>query len=198
MIMKKRNLIAVTALILVCSGFTDKRIWVIDANSSLSIQGFTNVNKFICSIRYYPGNDTLQYAEQTSTGELVFSRSIMTIPVRSFDCGARAISKDFWATLKSETYPDMTISFISLQDMDLKKKSEVKGVVDITLAGATARYTISYHATAADQGTLLLTGKHSVNFSDFRLSAPEKLNGMIKVKEGLNVYFDLVLKEVTI
>jgi hypothetical protein len=193
--MKKRNLIAVTALALLCSGFTDKRIWIIDADSRLTIQGFTNVNKFSCALQYYTGNDTLH--EGPDSGQkLLFTQSTMTIPVRSFDCGARPISRDFWTTLKSETYPDMMINFISLDRADLRRCGDVKGVMDITLAGVTARYTVCYHSTIERNGTILLTGSHSVNFSDFRLHAPEKMNGLIKVKEGLKVNFNLILKEV--
>jgi hypothetical protein len=67
--------------------------------------------------------------------------------------------------------------------------------MDITIAGVTARYTVCYRSTIEPNGAILLTGSHSVNFSDFRLHAPEKMNGLIKVKEGLKVNFNLILKE---
>lgn len=192
--MKKRNLIAVTALALLCSGFTDKRTWIIEAESRLAIHGFTNVNKFTCALQYYAGNDTLEEGADPAKG-LLFSRGAMTIPVRNFDCGARPISTDFWATLKSDTYPDMKISFVSLDRVDFRKRGDVIGIMDITLAGVTARFTVCYHARTALDGRVLLTGTQSVNFSDFRLRAPEKMNGLIKVREGLKVHFNLVLKE---
>jgi hypothetical protein len=192
--MKKINMIAVTALALLCSGFTDKRIWIIDAKSRLTIQGFTNINKFSCALQYYPGNDTL-YEGSAPAQELIFTRSAMTIPVRSFDCGSRPLSRDFWTTLKSDTYPLMKINFISLDRRDLRKRGDVRGVMDITLAGVTARFTVCYHSTTAPNGMVLLAGSHLVNFSDFRLHAPEKMNGLIKVREGLKVNFNLLLKE---
>lgn len=183
------------ALALLSSGFSKKGIWIIDAESRLSIQGSSNVNNFICKIDYCTGTDTLQYEENNSTREMRFTRSRMTIPIRSFDCGSKPISKDFWKTLKAETYPELDIYFISLQNLYFKNNSNIKGIVDITLAGVTARYTIRYQVSIKDDGTVLLKGTHAVNFSDFRLKAPKKLKGLIKVKEVLNVEFNLVLKE---
>jgi hypothetical protein len=178
------------------TGFTTKGIWIIDAESQLTIQGSTNVNDFTCKIAYCTGTDTLQYIENSTTRELRFTRSRMTVPIRSFDCGAKSISKDFWKTLQAETYPNLEINFISLQNLYFKDKTTVKGIVDITLAGVTSRYAICYKVTLRPNGNVLLEGTHAVNFSDFQLVAPEKLKGLIKVKEVLNVDFNLVLKEV--
>lgn len=178
------------------SGFrsVSEGVWVVDAESRLSIEGYTNVNKFVCKIDYCTGTDTLQYTEHNSTRELRFTRSRMRIPIRSFDCGADPISRDFWKTLKADKYPDLEINFIALQN--LHTKDNIKGVVDITLAGSTARYTIRYNASQNPRGHVLLKGMHDVNFMDFGLTAPKKLNGLIKVKDGLKVEFHLVLKEI--
>jgi hypothetical protein len=184
------------AALLLSSGFADEGIWIIDAESQLTIHGSTNVNHFICKIDYCTGTDTLRYVENSSGNELWFTRSLMTVPVKSFDCGAKPISKDFWKTLKADVYPEMSINFISLQNLYFKNNSNVDGIVDITLAGVTTRYTIKYNVNVKENGTVLLRGRHSVNFSDFQLVAPEKLNGLIKVKEVLKVDFNLLLKEV--
>lgn len=194
--MKIIKVLMVMALALLSSGFAVEGIWIIDAESRLTIQGSTNVNDFICKIDYCTGTDTLQFLENKKGRELRFTRSRMTVPIRSFDCGAKPISKDFWKTLKAEKYPEMNIDFISLKNLHFKNNSKISGVVDISLAGVTTRYNISYHVTVNDNGTVLLRGSRAVNFSDFQLRAPEKLNGLIKVKEVLKVDFNLLLKKV--
>jgi hypothetical protein len=194
--MKTITILMILAASMAGSGFKSKGIWVIDAESQLTIQGSTNVNEFSCKIDYCTGTDTLQYVQANSTRELRFTRSRMTVPVRSFDCGAKPISKDFWKTLKAETHPNLEINFVSLQNIFFKDRTNIQGVVDITLAGVTTRYTICYDVTLQRNGNVLLNGTHAVNFSDFQLKAPEKLKGLIKVKEVLHVEFNLVLKEV--
>jgi len=177
------------------SGFSDKGTWIIDSKSQLTIHGATNVNNFSCKIASSSGTDTLQYVKNYAACEIQFYRNRMSIPIRSFDCGSRQISKDFHNTLKSEIYPRLDIDFKSLQNLYVINDTFIAGVVDITLAGITARYTIRYWVTVKGNDTILLTGTHPVNFSDFKLKAPEKLSGLIKVKEVLNVEFNLLLRE---
>ena len=188
--------IMVVAFALAGTGFNTKGTWIIDAESRLTIHGSTNVNQFICEIEYCTGTDTLQYAENDATGDLRFTRGRMRVPVRSFDCGAKPISRDFWKTLKADTHPELEINFISLENLSLRNRKNIKGIVDITLAGRTTRYDICYQVSLKDNGTIFLTGIHTVNFADFQLEAPEKLKGLIKVKEALKVQFNLVLKEI--
>ena len=194
--MKQINFLMALVLALIGFGFTVEGTWIIDAESQLTIQGSTNVNEFTCKIEYCTGTDTLQYVENNSTRELRFTRSSMIVPIRSFDCGSKPISRDFWKTLKSETYPNLEINFVSLQNLYFKNNSDVKGIVEITLAGVTTRYTVCYVAHIKDNGTVLLKGMQAVNFADFNLEAPRKMRGLIKVKEALNVEFNLILKEI--
>jgi hypothetical protein len=191
-----KTFLTLISIVLLTSGFTDKGTWIVDSRSQLSIQGATNVNQFTCKIEYCTGTDTLHYVDNTNASELQFTRSRMTIPVKTFDCGGRQMSKDFLKTLKSETYPELAINFRSLQKIGFKDNSHTDGVVDITLAGVTARYTIRYRVSVEDNGTVLLNGLQKVKFSDFNLEAPRKMKGLIKVKEVLNVEFNLVLRKV--
>lgn len=195
--MKTIGSIVVTIIIvLFSSGFAEKGMWIVDSQSQLSIQGSTNVNDFTCKIDYCTGNDTLQYVQNSSASELRFTRSRMTIPVNTFDCGGKQMSKDFLRTLKSETYPELEINFRSLHNIVFKNNSFTDGIVDITLAGVTARYKIRYRVSVGENNTILLNGIHKVNFSDFNLEAPRKMKGLIKVKEALKVEFNLVLRKV--
>ena len=183
------------ATVLFGSSRSDQGRWVIDAGSRLAIQGSTNVNKFTCKFDYYYRSDTLQYLRNHRTGKLSFSDNKMVIPVRGFDCGPKQISNDFRKTLKSDTYPQLTIAFRSLENPFNQNDCFIDGVVDITLAGVTTRYTVRYLVNL-DKDTIMLKGTRAVNFSDFGLEAPTKLQGLIKVDEVLNVEFNLVLKEV--
>lgn len=193
--MKTLILFAMLAAILLGSSSSERGTWIIDAGSTLSIQGSTNVNKFTCKFDYYYGGDTLQYLRNHRTGKLNFSSNRMTIPVRRFDCGAKQISNDFRKTLKSETHPELLIAFRSLENPFNQNDCFIDGVVDITLAGVTTTYTVRY-LVKLDKNTILLNGTRSVNFSEFGLEAPTKLQGLIKVQDVLNVEFNLVIKEV--
>lgn len=180
---------------LLCSAFSNEGTWIIDRQSRMAIHGSTNINTFSCQIGSYTGHDTLRYYQNISGCGMQFSSSTMTIPIRHFDCGSRQISSDFWKTLKSETHPKLRIDFISLQNAPVKSDALASGVVDITLAGVTTRYTILFDMRVKNN-LILLTGVYVANFSDFNLVPPEKLQGLIRVQQLLRVEFDLVLKAV--
>ena len=193
--MKRAIAILIVAVTFLGSSSSDKGSWIIDAESQLTIHGSTNVNNFACKIDCYTGGDTLQFIKNYTSREIQFSRNRMSIPIVSFDCGTKQISNDFRKALKSETYPQLHINFRSLQNLAVTNNSCINGIVDITLAGVTARYSISYDIIL-NKNIILLKGTQSVKFSDFNLEAPEKLIGLIKVNEALKVEFNLVLKEI--
>jgi hypothetical protein len=193
--MKNVRRFLIIAIALFCSGFYNEETWVIDSESKLSIHGATNVNTFTCKLRSYVGHDTLRYFNNYTASKLQFTTNRMTIPIRSFNCGAQQISRDFQKALNSNKYPELDINFISLEDNALRDNSIVTGIVDITLAGVTTRYPIKF-AFNSKNGIILLSGTQPVNFSDFKLKAPQKFKGLIRVEELLKVEFHLVLKAV--
>jgi len=193
--MKNPVVIILMVVLATATSFTKKGFWIIDNHSVLTIHGSTNVNNFSCTMDCYVGGDTLRYIK-SNTGYELSSNRPMIIPVKSFECNTRQISNDFRRTLKAETYPQLKINFRSLQSPAYVSNSCVNGVVDISLAGVTTRYTIQFNVVRNEQNTILLKGVHPVAFSDFNLEAPEKLSGLIKVREVLNVEFNLVLREI--
>ena len=70
-------------------------------------------------------------------------------------------------------------------------------MVDISLAGIVKRYDISYLFTVDNSSIVHLKGDRAVTFTDFNLSPPSKLGGVIKAKDELLVEFKLNLKPVS-
>lgn len=194
--MKSRSLLLILAVAVLNSGFSPAGAWLITTGSRLTVLGSTNINTFACTINYQPGADTLAYFHDASTRRLSFTKGRMRLPVRAFDCGARQISSDFRKTLKCETYPHLDIEFKSLDNFLLNESHLINGLVDITIAGKTVSHTISYRVHRKPDTSIVLVGRHKVCFSDFGLTAPQKLNGLIKVNEALDVEFNLLLEEI--
>jgi hypothetical protein len=193
--MKTARQFVLLMIALLYSGFSNERTWVVDPESRLAIHGVTNVSTFTCKMAHYSGHDTLRYFNNYAASRLQFTTNRVNVPVSSFNCGSFQISKDFHKTLKSDLYPELSISFISLENTTGYHDHVTDGILDITLAGVTTRYTVRFVLTV-ENGAMLLSGTQLANFSDFRLKAPEKLKGLIRVQEGLTVEFHLVLKAV--
>lgn len=166
--------------------------WVIIQNSSLTINGNTNINKFSCAILSYPKSDTITI---NSVNDLVHLSGNLSLNVSEFECNNVMMTHQFRKTLKSEDFPLLYVNFLSLKEFPNSrlKQKQVKGLVAIKIAGITKRYEICY-LLEQQNNNLVLRGSQYVNFSDFKLIAPHRVGKMIKAKDQLNVVFELRMK----
>jgi hypothetical protein len=167
--------------------------WVISENSSLVVNGSTNVNKFSCSIRQYPKTDTVMISQDQKSRVLLSGE--LNIEVKNFDCNNQMMTKQLRKTLKEDQYPTFQIRFLSLKETSFlkQKKDFVKGLVEIEIAGITKRFEINYQLSG-DKNTMLFTGKQLINFSDFKLVPPRKMGKLIQAKDQLVVVFFLKME----
>ena len=170
--------------------------WVVEESSTLCVDGQSNLNHFSCSIDKYSNNDTILVTGNYSkpirlSGELRMN-------VASFDCANSLITKDLRKTLKSDDYPVMTIRLLTLECMpSFKQECEnLKGWVEVELAGIMKSCEIQYSFTKSNNRIIQLNGSSRFLFSDFKLSPPRKLAGLIRIKDDFEVHFQLMLKTV--
>jgi hypothetical protein len=169
--------------------------WVVSQNSSLSVNGSTNVNKFSCVIPSYDQTDTLTLNKSKMDKGVVLSGSL-GLAISSFDCHNSAMTKQLQKTLEEKQFPVLHIRFLSLNKLpELASKPEsITGLVEIELAGVSKRFEVNYQISQDDQKVIHLLGSRDINFSDFNLIPPRKLGGMIKTKDQLSVNFRLNMK----
>ena len=169
--------------------------WVVSENSNLRVNGSTNINTFICEIPSYDHTDTLVVNKSKGDTEIVLTGTI-NLNVKSFDCHNSIMTHDLRKTLKQEQFPVLHISFLSLNRLpDLVAKPEsITGFVYIEIAGVRKRFEVNYKISQDAQKVIHLLGSRDVNFSDFNLTPPRKLGGMIKTNDKLSVDFHLRMK----
>ena len=170
--------------------------WVVEMNSTLRVQGKTNINTFICNNNEYAKKDTISCISDPSKS-LSFTGEIQ-LDILSFNCHSKMITKDFRKTLKYDEYPIITIKFISLQYMPLLQ-NEIKlinGLVEVQLASVVKRFELSYSFLQSGSTYLQLNGAHSFRFSDFKLTPPRKFGGLIRIKDDFDVNFQLILRTI--
>lgn len=188
-------------VLLLLTGFTGNRStfdpgdaekWLINKNSSLMINGSTNINKFTCDIPSYGRTDTLILTK----GQVGVALSgTVILKIRSFDCHNAIMTNDLRKTLKEPVVPALKISFLSLSKMPaLSAQPEmITGLVDIELAGVKKRFEVRYQVSTDSQREIHLLGTRDVTFTEFNLIPPRKLGGMIRTNDKLNVVFYLAI-----
>jgi hypothetical protein len=171
--------------------------WVVERNSSLNIQGETNINSFECDVTEYLRPDTLVYSKNDATKKLSFTNSCLVIDVRRFDCHNKFITDDFRAALKSDENPNLKIIFLTIDQFSNSGNNQiVKGIVDVELAHSVKRTEIDYTVTILPGNRIQMNGSHIFYFSDFNLKAPRKLAGLVRTKDRIKVNFQLFFKAI--
>lgn len=169
--------------------------WVLVKGSSLKVAGSTNVNKFNCDIVNYSNPDTI-YVLNPSTQQYLPVKGALRLDISKFDCHLAVMTNDLFKTLKGKQFPTMLVQFVSLSKFpDFNApNSIITGVVIIELAGVLKSYIVNYTFSRDAAKTIHLIGKRQVNFSDFNLTPPRKLGGLIKTKQELDVEFHLMMR----
>ncbi|RXK86937.1 YceI family protein [Filimonas effusa] len=166
-----------------------KARWVILKDCSVKVNGSTNVNKFSCSINGYPNSDTLAFSNNAAMPLAMAGK--LALSVSSFDCNNAMMTSDLRKTLKAKEFPHLRITFVSLDKYPALQANpeRIKGIVNIELAGVNKRTEVNYSVSADNQKIIHLIGTQTVLFSDFNLTPPRKLGGMIRANNELDVEF---------
>ena len=108
------------------------------------------------------------------------------------------IKEDLKKTLKAKEDAHMKINLVSFGYMKSNQTNQaIKGIVEIQLAGIIKKIEIDYAVNKNQGGVLHLIGTKRLLFSDFKLTPPKKLAGLIKVEEEITVSFRLILRYVS-
>jgi hypothetical protein len=171
--------------------------WAVDSNSSLYIEGRSNLSSFYCEVTKYLEADTLKYVNDEANRQFIFINSSLSVAINDFDCHQRIITSDFRKTLKADQNRFLKIQFISLDAFDVRNPHQVvKGKVEIMLAGQLKCTTIDFKINATNSGLIQMNGTKNMLFSEFKVTPPKKLAGFIKIKEEIRVNFQLFFKPV--
>jgi hypothetical protein len=169
--------------------------WIVQPNSSICVEGASNVNNFRCDIIKYDQPDTLTWYEEGEPVKKVKMLGALTVNLLAFDCHSRLITNDLRKTLKADVYPRLIIHFISLERGPVFNGNTdiIKGWVNVELAGVTRKFEILYSFINTGSPAITLNGGRIFRFSDFNLKAPKKFAGIIHIKDEFSVNFRLKL-----
>ncbi len=172
-----------------------ERKWLVDENSSIIINGSSNISDFACSLQSPPRNDTLLVNFEEKKDIIKFHNTDLFIKTSCFDCQNNLITQDFQTTLKAKEHPEILLSFVALEIPKNPKetKEQLNGEVKITIVGVSRYYKIKFDVRRNNDDYLYLAGKKEVSFNDFGLTPPRKLAGFVRVNNELEIDFNLSL-----
>ena len=167
--------------------------WHVERSSSISIAGSTNVNRFCCQVNEYITPDTI-----TINADGASFLGDLSVNIDDFNCNNRMMTGEFKKTLRYKEHPQLRIIFISLEKMPVfdAVPETVKGCVEVELAGICRKFDMTYSSCRIDTGNVELIGARAFGFSDFGLTPPRKMGGIVRVNDRLDVQFKLHLRQI--
>lgn len=173
-----------------------------DSSSRLWIEGRSNVNEFECLAKQYSAeaafiNSDDQIEFQREEQEQVFLQ--VEIRVDGFECGKNRMNRDLQEALKSSEFPEITFMFNSAEILDMPTENDqafqlqVRG--SLTVAGNTRDVQFNARAYFLETHKVRAIGNTTINMSDFDVTPPTALMGLIKADDELTVNFDLIASE---
>lgn len=196
-----KNILLILILILGESFIQQKKVdnlarsakWVVSKGGFLRVNGSTNVSTFSCIVPEYVDPDTITCVNKDLP--ILMSGNI-SLNIFGFDCHNTLMTADLRKTLRAKEFPKMKIHFLSLNKFPELRSTEetITGWVNIELSGVTKKFDVKFRFYTDDQKIIHLIGIRSINFSDFNLTPPRKLGGIIQTKDKLDVEFGLNFK----
>lgn len=171
---------------------------LVNKSGSLIVNGSTTVNQFDCIVTNYCKPDTIVFEANHTSAHFINLNGDILIPIQSFDCHNKMMTAELRKTLKAKEYPYLRIHFVSLAKYPSlnSQKEHIKGVVIIELAKVRKQFDINFDFYKDANQNIHMLGSREVNFSDFNITPPTKLGGMIKTKDKLGIEFHLQLQEI--
>ncbi|ELR72486.1 hypothetical protein C900_01481 [Fulvivirga imtechensis AK7] len=152
---------------------------------SITINGNTSLGGFSCDYEVAGKGDTLHI------NTLHISPYSFTIPVEAFECGNFILNRDFQSTLKAKTHPKVTVEVLSLEE---KEPGTMKGNIRLSLVGKSKTLENIEFCMKLDKTRQVLSADFVFYASEFKLTPPRKLGGLIKAEDAMDITVSLVLK----
>lgn len=162
--------------------------------SKLSINGTSNVSDFRCQSEHELQQDSLQFDYHFEDETINVDGVSLSLEIDQFDCGKRGINRDFRSTLKYKEYPFINIT---LNELVLEDESDIVPTdarVTINIAGNERDYIVPLTAFSSSENRIIVGGTKTLRMSDFGLSPPSPLFGLVQVSDELDITFDLVIR----
>jgi len=171
-------------------------VYTVAQDSWISIEGTTNVNTFRCESPDQVTSGLLLADYDLEKEAVYFSDASLVLPVSSFDCGNRRMNRDFTEAMGGETHPDIEIKLLEtmVRESPCGMSEYIIAHVDIFLNGKHKRVEVPVELSTSDQLSFHIHGKTTLKMSDFNIDPPSPAMGLIKVRDEMEVIFNLVVE----
>lgn len=133
-----------------------------------------------------------------SSGSIAAPTFQMEIPIASLRCGNKVMERDMNRALKAEQHPTINFRFKELRgpvrhDIDTNVfRAQIAG--ELVLAGKRREILVNVNAERVTRERFRLRAEMPLRMTDFGITPPTAMFGMVKAADELTVKFDLMME----
>lgn len=168
------------------------------------IEGTAGPVDFTCRAEKLSGHGKIENEQEPTTtvmgnGKIDIS---VSLPVKSLNCGKRAMNNDMYGALKAEKFPVITYQLLeaSLAEEDTETPADngqgwinirTRGIMEI--AGVQDTTSILVRGKALDHSQFRVKGRKRIHMDTYDIDPPSKMFGLIRANKELTVHFDVTV-----
>jgi polyisoprenoid-binding protein YceI len=167
-----------------------------EAGSRLWVKGTSSVRGFECQA----GDFTAQVASAGTdavamvlAGQKGVDGVQVTVTSKALDCRNGTMNGHMLKAIKADEFPTITFALATYELEQLEGATKVAMQGTLTLGGVAKEIEVMATAKAGPDNTLLVSGTHALNMTDYGLKPPSLMLGTMKVHNKLTVGFELIL-----
>lgn len=144
-------------------------------NWSMNAQSFSSQGQFV----FQPGN------------QLVAIKSLaFLLPVANLKSGESGLDNNAYKALNTDKYKNISYTLTSASISSAKgNKYSVKTHGNLTIAGITKPVAMNISCTVNNDATITCTGSYKLNMTDYQVSPPTFMLGMMKTGNSITLDF---------
>lgn len=196
----KRALMLLLALVPARAGLAQTHAehkLVLRPESRLWLEGSSNLHDWSCDATEVSAEMIVRTNRDSSTQAetpTTVDRVTVSVPVQRIECANRQMNGNLRKTLRAKDHPVIEFSMTGgeLGAPAEKGRLTVSARGDLTVAGTTLAIALEAEGRDTGDGALRITGAQEILMTDYGISPPTALMGLLKTDNRVLVRFDLI------
>jgi hypothetical protein len=174
--------------------------YTLESGSNLWLEGKATIGDYTCRAGHIEGTARIRNGNNEtadSSDSLTQRYGVhVSIPVKSFECGNKAMNRDMFEAMKSDSFPSIEYELVEATlapDSGLADSVQrLSTMGKLTIAGVTQVLAMSMTIAELSPGRYQIIGNKPLSMKDFRITPPSALWGLIEADDRIVVRFDLI------
>ena len=170
-------------------------LFTLQPESRIWIDGASNVSSFTCEAGPIEGSAQLPDTPIMKAG--LADAPALSAPVRLFDCGNGRMNSDLYDALDAKRHPYIEFRLLGagVSDGWAGEWQRIQVTGEIAIKGAWRTVSLTAEGRRLKNGLYRVRGRAPLKMTDFDVTPPTALLGMVRARDDIVVRFDLTAQE---